>query len=975
MHLTFLRGSSSNYKPSKSYELTNGGIRKVSDYDVGYTFYWQSFSHTEDLSVIAETIKNFARAGWFRINGAPSDHLRNQEAIPQRRLSENFPERATRFMTLDLDIDDTSVVSSLTSYPSWSLAKPESTALLIRELLTSIGWTSLAFSDFVFLLTSSQFSRDKLRCHLYFVLEKGRSLDELRAIAIAFNTFKGAKLFDSAPYNPVQPDYIAPPECVNFVDPIPQHCRIVFSQGLSAVVPEQLFASDVSTNTGNSHVSSRIDKLGASWIDTIHLYVGSDRGINEPAFRAAAQLVHEVGRNQVISNMQYYAQAMHDEAWKAIIEHGRRGDAADRRTYNVDRFKQYLESATRVGKDFGKDVDAAQAQVMAAVDLARIGDLTQLTDKSTLLTMKKLMEKHPSVWILVKSKLKSQLKGIITTAELERLVRTSVGQVSINSLPVPGGALAPLDMGSSNNENNIIRPILQSYRFIVDQDGNNFVVPPIGEVVPLSSDISNIFYRDGLERSCNAVSHIFGRKCLSVLMADKVSPTPGRTKFEKHIVGKRIVSLGDSIAKGTWYNAGYQEDGIHRSIFISGDGPIIHENTKDVLWLPVASNILPTESQFKERFPEAGEASPKFLIDFFKDNILRYITCASDDLPELTSWLVTALTNRPLAYIGEFIGPHNCGKSTGADLAKDLIDPALQPLGSGASRSVFSGKTDENFFALLYSQLVTVIDNIGVLAPGVQDIMCQVSTGMKYNIRMMYTQSQIEQYIQRPIILTGLAKVITRPDLMSRTMTINFQKTPIYNPNFLNEWYKDKPFLFGGLLHITAEVMKMVRSVSAMTIGQVSQREIVYSAVSSVLNGKRAIDVKATSARRLSDSLDIVASSEKCLQLFAFFQAKHGDVYEATPTRMFSEFHAWSVSNAGRAILVNLMNDTGVIRTIEANITMSGIPKTHSAFIWTVNKFHHALDALSGWYLEKTVRKEAGKVRVYKRKLLLTDLL
>lgn len=975
MHLTFLRGSSPSYKPAKSYELTNGGIQKVSDYDIGYTFYWQSFSHTEDLSVIAETLKNFARAGWFRINGVPSEHIQNLTTVPQRRLSENFPERPTNLMTLDLDIDDIARVSALTSYPSWSLAKPESTAALIRELLTTIGWSSLAFSDFVFLLTSSQFSRDKLRCHLYFVLEKGRSLDELRALAIGFNTVKGAKLFDSAPYNPVQPDYISPPDCKNFTDPIPAHCRIAFSPGLSAVVPEQLFSNDVTANTGGSHSVQKIDKLGASWLDTIHLFVGSDRGVNEPAFRAAAQLVHEVGRNQVVANMQYYAQVMHDEAWKAIMTHGKRGDASDRRTYDVERFKQYLESATRVGKEFGKEVDEIQSQVMSAVDLAKIGDLTSLTDKSTLLSIKKLMDKHPGVWIILKSKIKSGLKGIITLSEIERLVRTSVGSMNAG-LPVVGASALPqFDTGPNNNENTIIRPILSSYKFIIDQDSNSFVLPPVGELMPLSSELANMFYRDGLERSGNTVTHIFGKKCMSVLMADRVSPAAGRTTFEKRLVGKRIISLGDSIAKGIWYNAGYQEDGIHRSIHLSGSGPVVHENTQEVLWLPAATNILPKEDSFKERFPEAGEATPDFLIDFFKNNILKYITCADDDLVELTSWLVTALTNRPLAYIGEFVGPHNCGKSTGADLAKDLIDPALQPLGSGASRSVFAGKVDENFFANLCNQLVTVIDNVGVLQPAVQDILCQVSTGMKYNIRMMYTQTQIEQFIQRPLILTGLAKVITRPDLISRTMTINFYKTPAYNANFLAEWYTDKPYLFGGLLHIAAKVMDMVGKASISSVGQVSQREIVYSAVSSIINGDKALDIKATTSKRLHDSMDVVSSSDKCLQLFAFLQSHHGSEYEVTVTRMLADYRAWSVSNSGKTFTVQLGTELGVIRTIDTTISATKLPTSKASFVWMLSKFHHAVDALSGWYLEKSVRREEGKVRVYKKKLCLTDIL
>jgi len=972
MHLTFLYGTSPTYVPAKSFRLEPSGIVKVSGFDLGYYFRSVSFSHSENLSIVAETFRNFARDGWFRIYGVPAIGI---TGTADRKLAENFPELPNKFV--HLDIDKFTVPNELPAKANWSLSDPNSTATLIREVLSYLGWGSVAFSDFVFVLSSSQFTRDIINCHVYFVLEKEKSLDEMRAIVIAYNRLKGAKVLDPAPYNPVQPDYIAPPKCINFADPIPEHARIAYSQGLSAIVPEQLFQQDVFNNTPKGwSTSGLVDKIGANWLESIRLYVGTERGINEPAFRAAAQLVNEVGKNQVIQNIDRYAQEMFDASWKAIISHGKRGNAADRQTYTVSTFRQYLESATRQGKKFGEEVDELTAEIMTAADLACIGDLTVLTGRPAITSAKKLRERYPGVWTQVKMKLRKKLKGIITIAEINELMKRTAGE------PSTGTSLTPAEIGGTTihegqSENDLIRPILSTYDFILDQDGNSYMVPLNGKgnILPLNGEVTNIFYRDGLLRSNNTVSIQFGKKCVSVLLADRYNPMSVAVKFKKELVGKRVIPLGDGIAKGCWYNAGHQLDGIHRSIHLSSSGPVIHENVETPKWINVASNILPTDDMFHSRFGKELKPTPEFLIDFFKENITKFIRCDGYDLTALTSWLVTALTNRPLAYIGEFIGPHNCGKSTGADLAKDLVDPSIQALGSGASRSVFSGKTDENFFSLIHDQLITIIDNVGVLSPQTQDVLCQVSTGMKYNIRIMYTQTQLDRFIQRPIILTGLSKIITRPDLISRTMTINFMDIPKFNSDFINEWYADKPFLFGGLLHIASLVMKYIDGASAKDFGKISQRDIVFAAVSSVLSGVTMIDTKAVINRNMAQYIDQVTGSDFCLALFCFFQEQKNNIVILTTSELRTMFAEWAELNRGVTKRAKICSDAEYYGEHEFRISFKAVPESNNAMGWMLNKFHHAFEALSGWHLDMHGRNSKGIRRKYTRKLNLTNIL
>jgi hypothetical protein len=457
------------------------------------------------------------------------------------------------------------------------------------------------------------------------------------------------------------------------------------------------------------------------------------------------------------------------------------------------------------------------------------------------------------------------------------------------------------------------------------------------------------------------------------LFADLANPISESIAPKQTLVGRRVIPLGDTITKGCWYNAGVQDDGEHKSIHLTASGPVIHSNIDTPRWINAASNILPTDHAFYERFGNDIDPTPQFLLDFYKNNITKYIRCNENDLASLTSWLVTALTNRPLSYIGEFVGPHNCGKSTGADFAKDLIDPSFQALGSGAARSVFAGKVDENFFALLNSQLITIFDNIGVLHPSVQDVLCQVSTGMKYNIRILYKQKQMENFIQRPVILTGLSKLITRPDLMSRAMTINFSEMPQINTRIMEEWYADKPFLFGGLLHLTSLVMKAIEGITSVPVENVSQREIVFAAVASVLEGKTVIDVTAVTDRKIQQYIEQITSNAMCAAMFAFFQEMKVPEIIVTTAELMRDFTTWLERNRGVNKLVQLSTDKEVFRPHEFVVSYKAIPESVNSFGWYLNKYHHAFEALSGWELD-TSRRTKGVTRRYIRKLSLTDL-
>jgi hypothetical protein len=65
------------------------------------------------------------------------------------------------------------------------------------------------------------------------------------------------------------------------------------------------------------------------------------------------------------------------------------------------------------------------------------------------------------------------------------------------------------------------------------------------------------------------------------------------------------------------------------------------------------------------------------------------------------------------------------------------------------------------------------LDNISSLPEWLSDALCRISTGMAYAKRMLFTdQDEILISAEKPVALTSVVEVVTRPDLGDRTITI-----------------------------------------------------------------------------------------------------------------------------------------------------------------------------------------------------------
>ncbi len=177
-----------------------------------------------------------------------------------------------------------------------------------------------------------------------------------------------------------------------------------------------------------------------------------------------------------------------------------------------------------------------------------------------------------------------------------------------------------------------------------------------------------------------------------------------------------------------------------------------------------------------------------------------------DDWPLLAGWIVAALSGSGPFPILVLNGEQGSAKSSLARVLKELIDPSEAELRSQPEdvRDLMIGA---------YNGWVLAYDNISRISGDISDLLCVIATGGGYAKRRLYSDTdEILINVQRPIVLTGIADFITRPDLMSRAVILNLPSMTEENRKeeraFWDSFYEARPALLAGFLDALSEGLR-----------------------------------------------------------------------------------------------------------------------------------------------------------------------
>jgi hypothetical protein len=151
------------------------------------------------------------------------------------------------------------------------------------------------------------------------------------------------------------------------------------------------------------------------------------------------------------------------------------------------------------------------------------------------------------------------------------------------------------------------------------------------------------------------------------------------------------------------------------------------------------------------------------------------------------------------------VGPPESGKGFHASVIRALVDPVNGGLQGLPSR-------EDDLLDQCGSLRLLVLDNLSQFPPWAFDALCRISTGSTSRRRRLYTnRSMMAQPVRNPIITTSVDRILTTPDLVSRSMLIELPHIEDEGrwdeSDALNRVREQTPYILWGLLRIIQQAL------------------------------------------------------------------------------------------------------------------------------------------------------------------------
>jgi primase-polymerase (primpol)-like protein len=175
------------------------------------------------------------------------------------------------------------------------------------------------------------------------------------------------------------------------------------------------------------------------------------------------------------------------------------------------------------------------------------------------------------------------------------------------------------------------------------------------------------------------------------------------------------------------------------------------------------------------------------------------------------TWLAAALRPRGPYPVLVLLGEAGSGKSTRARMLRDLVDPSAAPLRS-EPRDV------RDLMIAAAGSWVLALDNLSGVQPWLSDALCRLSTGGGFATRELYTdQEEVIIDVERPVVLTGIEDVVSRGDLLDRSLLVTLQAMPEEERRpereLLERFEAARPRLLGALLDAVSAALRELPAV------------------------------------------------------------------------------------------------------------------------------------------------------------------
>lgn len=374
----------------------------------------------------------------------------------------------------------------------------------------------------------------------------------------------------------------------------------------------------------------------------------------------------------------------------------------------------------------------------------------------------------------------------LSIRSLQRADANDIGDVKHTSVSVPDAVLTEVEKVANiqrqANAAQQLAEVINTLNCAIDQYGQFVLQTVVGhrsEVLLLESQAG----QDAVRAAMKSVSG-----CL-----------PGKTAVEKIIAEIRIATRASGRHVTTYQRIGRLGDTYvidlgdpaGRAIHISNGHWDLVADSVCAFTRPLGYKQLPT--------PVKPKSSRHALLLLF--NFLRLLGIPKSRIPLVIMTLVCWLKEGVTYPVLSLFGPAGSGKTTAAMLLLKLIDPPAKNQIPNIEQEV------QHLTAAAQARHVLSFDNVSKFSLELQNTLCICSTGGEIFQRRLYTNGEAAVLpIHRPVLVTSVNPVITRADLLTRTVSMEFKTLDKRADidSLVKEFEAQAGDLFGALLELVA---------------------------------------------------------------------------------------------------------------------------------------------------------------------------
>lgn len=270
-----------------------------------------------------------------------------------------------------------------------------------------------------------------------------------------------------------------------------------------------------------------------------------------------------------------------------------------------------------------------------------------------------------------------------------------------------------------------------------------------------------------------------------------------------------VMDALQTLAGRAWF------DGLEHDVFlrIAHTDVAIYVDLGDASWsaieITAAGWSIVTVPPVRFRRPKGYGALPSPVRGGSLALLRELINFASDESFVLTAgWLVGAM--RPPAKKGAYAvltisGEMGSAKSGATEILHQTIDPCDSPLRA-------SPRDERDLMVAAANTHIVAFDNVSKLPDSMSDVLCRLASGTAYSTRQLYSDDE-ETVLKahRPVVINGIANVVTRGDLLDRAIAIVLPVIPEHKRKREDDvwatFHKHHPALLGALLDAVAAAL------------------------------------------------------------------------------------------------------------------------------------------------------------------------